>query len=74
MNNVMEELITFDEEKDNDLIEFFGEDSVSVWDLIDSFRSLLAEKEELQRKLDEDYELKKIDPYEEFGISESDFH
>lgn len=73
-NNVMEEIVKFDTEKDKDLIEYFGEDGVSVYDLLDSVRSLLEEKNDLERKLEEEYEPKKIDPYEEYGISESDFH
>lgn len=73
MNNVMEELITFDTEKDKDLIEYFNEDGISVWDLINEFRSVLAEKEQLKNNLEENYVQKEIDPYAEFGISERDF-
>lgn len=73
MNNVMEEIITFDTEKDKDLIEYFNEDGISVWDLINEFRSVLAEKEQLEKNLEENYVQKEIDPYAEFGISERDF-
>lgn len=73
MNNIMDEIITFDTEKDKDLIEYFNEDSISVWDLINEFRSVLAEKEQLKNNLEENYVQKEIDPYAEFGISERDF-
>ncbi len=74
MNNVMEEIVKFDTEKDEELINLFDSSEVQVCDLVDEIYSLLEEKQELERKLEEEYEPKKIDPYEEFGISESDFH
>lgn len=74
MNNVMEEVIELDEHKDKKLIEFFDNEEVQVTDLFDAIYYLLERNEELERKLEEEYEPKKIDPYEEYGISESDFH
>ena len=74
MNNVMEEIVKFDTEKDEELINLFDSSTVQVCDLVDAIYSLLEEKQELERKLEEEYEPKKIDPYEEYGISESDFH
>ena len=73
MNNVMEEYVIFDE-KDEQLIELFGSNQVQVRDLIDEIYTLLEKNEELETKIEEEYEPKKIDPYEEYGISESDFH
>ena len=73
MNNVMEEYVIFDE-KDEQLIELFGSNHVQVRDLIDEIYTLLEKNEELETKIEEEYEPKKIDPYEEYGISESDFH
>lgn len=74
MNNVMEEIVKFDTEKDEELINLFDSSTVQVCDLVDAIYSLLEEKQDLERKLEEEYEPKKIDPYEEYGISESDFH
>ena len=73
MNNVMEEYVIFDE-KDEQLIELFGSNQVQVTDLIDEIYTLLEKNEELETKIEEEYEPKKINPYEEYGISESDFH
>lgn len=73
-NNVMEEIVKFDTEKDEELINLFDSSELQVCDLVDAIYSLLDEKKELERKLEEEYEPKKIDPYEEYGISESDFH
>lgn len=73
MNNVMEEYVIFDE-KDEQLIELFGSNQVQVRDLIDEIYTLLEKNEELETKIEEEYEPKKINPYEEYGISESDFH
>ncbi len=74
MNNVMEEIVNFDTEKDEELVNLFDSSEVQVCDLVDAIYSLLDEKKELERKLEEEYEPKEIDPYEEYGISESDFH
>ena len=74
MNNVMEEIVKFDTERDEELINLFNSSEVQVCDLVDTIYSLLEEKKDLERKLEEEYEPKKIDPYEEYGISESDFH
>lgn len=73
MNNVMKEYVIFDE-KDEQLIELFGSNHVQVSDLIDEIYTLLEKNEELETKIEEEYEPKKIDPYEDYGISESDFH
>ena len=73
MNNVMEEYVIF-YEKDEQLIELFGSNQVQVRDLIDEIYTLLEKNEELETKIEEEYEPKKINPYEEYGISESDFH
>ena len=72
-HDIMDEIITFDTECDKDLIDYFNEDSVSVYDLIAEFRSLLEEKENLERTIKEDYTPKSIDPYDEYGISRDDF-
>lgn len=43
-------------------------------DLLREYENLKDEFEDYQIKINEEYELKKINPYEEYGISESDFH
>lgn len=62
--------------RDNEQIlkDYFGDTSIEVQDILDAFVQVLEENEELQIRMQEDYEQKHIDPYEEYGISESDFH
>lgn len=72
-HDIMDEIITFNTECDKDLIDYFNEDGVSVYDLVAEFRSLLEEKENLERTIKEDYTPKSIDPYDEYGISRDDF-
>ncbi len=45
-----------------------------IEDLIVEYKKLEEEKEELEYRLENDYEPKKFDAYYEYGISESDFH
>lgn len=56
------------------LIDFFGTDEVEIIDILDALSSKISENEELERKLEEDYVQKNVDYYEEYGISEDDFH
>lgn len=56
------------------LINFFGTDEVEIIDILDALSNEITKNEELERKLEEDYEPKKVDYYEEYGISENDFH
>lgn len=43
-------------------------------DLVCEIDSLNERYEDYKKEVEENYELKKIDPYLEYGISESDFH
>ena len=61
-------------EIEKQLIDLFGTDKVEINDILDDLSSKISENEELERKLEEDYEPKKVDYYEEYGISENDFH
>lgn len=56
------------------LISFFGTDEVEIIDILDALSSEIEKNEELERKLEEDYQPKQVDYYEEYGISENDFH
>lgn len=63
------------EPKDGTLIqEFFGNTEIDIEDLINGFEEVLRQNKELERKLEEDYQPKEIDYYEEYGLSEDDFH
>ena len=61
-------------EFEKQLIDFFGTDKVEIIDILDALSSKISENEELERKLEEDYVQKNVDYYEEYGISENDFH
>ena len=61
-------------ETEKQLIDFFGTDEVEIIDILDALSSKISENEELERKLEEDYVQKNVDYYEEYGISEDDFH
>ena len=61
-------------ETEKQLIDFFGTDEVEIIDILDALSSKISENEELERKLEEDYVQKNVDYYEEYGISENDFH
>ena len=61
-------------EIEKQLIDFFGTDEVEIIDILDDLSSKISENEELERKLEEDYVQKNVDYYEEYGISENDFH
>ena len=61
-------------ETEKQLIDFFGTDEVEIIDILDALSSKISENEELERKLEEDYVQKNVDYYEEYGMSEDDFH
>lgn len=61
-------------EFEKQLIDFFGTDEVEIIDILDALSSKISENEELERKLEEYYVQKNVDYYEEYGISENDFH
>ena len=54
--------------------EFFGNTVVELEDMINALEEVLAENKELERKLNEDYQPKEIDYYEEYGLNEDDYH
>lgn len=54
--------------------EYLGNTPVYLEDVINALEEVLAENKELERKLNEDYQPKEIDYYEEYGLSENDFH
>ena len=56
------------------LKDFFGDTQLDLQDLINAFEEVLRENEELKRKLEEDYQPKEINYYDEYGLSEDDFH
>ena len=45
-----------------------------IYDLVYQYDLLEERHNDLLEDLKENYELKKFNPYEEYGISESDFH
>ena len=61
-------------EFEKQLVDFFGSDEVEIVDILDALSCEIAKNEELERKLEEDYVQKNVDYYEEYGISENDFH
>lgn len=61
-------------EIEKQLIDLFGTDKVEINDILDALSNKISENEELERKLEEDYVQKNVDYYEEYGISENDFH
>ena len=54
--------------------DYFGDTELDLEDIINAFEEILTENEELKRKIEEDYQPKHIDYYEEYGMSENDFH
>lgn len=54
--------------------EYLGNTPVYLEDVINALEEVLAENKELERKLNEDYQPKEIDYYDEYGLSENDFH
>ena len=56
------------------LRDYFGDTELYIEDIINGFEEVLRENEELKRKLEEDYQPKDIDYYDEYGLSEDDFH
>ena len=68
-------------EYETELKELFGDTSVELIDILDACtnliienKKLVEENEELEHRLEEDYQPKEIDYYEEYGLSENDFH
>lgn len=68
-------------EYETELKELFGDTSVELIDILDACtnliienKKLVEENEELERRLEEDYRPKDVDYYEEYGLSEDDFH
>lgn len=68
-------------EYETELKELFGDTSVELIDILDACtnliienKKLVEENEELERRLEEDYQPKDVDYYEEYGLSEDDFH
>ena len=56
------------------LKDYFGDTELYIEDVINGFEEVLRENEELKRKLAEDYQPKDVDYYDEYGLSEDDFH
>lgn len=54
--------------------EYLGNTPVYLEDVINALEEVLAENKELERKLNEDYQPKEIDYYDEYGLNENDFH
>ena len=54
--------------------EYLGNTVVELEDIINALEEVLAENKELERKLNEDYQPKEIDYYEEYGLNEDDYH
>ena len=55
------------------LRDYFGDTELYIEDIINGFEEVLRENEELKRKLEEDYQPKDIDYYDEYGLTEDDF-
>ena len=45
-----------------------------IADLVNAYERLKTEYDEYKEDIQENYELKKIDLYDEYGVSENDFH
>lgn len=54
--------------------EYLGDSPVYLEDVVNALEEVLAENKELERKLNEDYQPKDVDYYDEYGINENDFH
>lgn len=69
-------------EYETELKDFFGDTSIELIDILDACtnliienKKLVEENEALERTLEERFEPEKtVDYYEEYGLSESDFH
>jgi len=69
-------------EYETELKDFFGDTSIELIDILDACTNLIIENkrlveenEELERRLEESFTPEKeVDYYEEYGLSESDFH
>lgn len=69
-------------EYETELKEFFGDTSIELIDILDACtnliienKQLVEENEGLERKLEESFTSeRKVDYYEEYGLSEDDFH
>lgn len=61
-------------ENEKELKDFFGDTDIMVGDVLEAMTNLIIEHNELQRKLEEDYVQREIDPYDEYGLNENDFH
>lgn len=63
--------------KSYNLESFKGKD-IYTWDeiigVIENLESEIYEKDEIIKNYEENYEQKKVNYYEEYGISERDFH
>ena len=68
--NMKEMLERWKKSKDSDLRNAFE----IIEELQDKYESLQEEFEDYKKDVDENYEQKPFNPYEEYGISESDFH
>ena len=54
--------------------EYLGNTPVYLEDVINALEEVLVQNKELERKLNEDYQPTEIDYYDEYGLSEDDFH
>lgn len=69
-------------EYETELKEFFGDTSIELIDILDACTNLIIENkrlveenEGLERKLEESFTSEReVDYYEEYGLSEDDFH
>ena len=69
-------------EYETELKDFFGDTSIELIDILDACTNLIIENkrlveenEELERRLEESFTPEKeVDYYEEYGLSENDFH
>lgn len=56
------------------IMRYMGDTQHELEDILDAFARLIEEHEELVKKIEEDYQPKDVDYYEEYGLSEDDFH
>lgn len=68
-------------EYETELKDFFGDTNVELIDILDvctqliiENKRLVEENESLERRLEEDYQQKDVDYYEEYGLCEDDYH
>lgn len=59
-------------------LDNFKEKDIYTWEeiirVIENLESEIVEKDEIIKNYEENYEQKKVDYYDEYGISERDFH